>query len=49
MYEVLIGQRVKFGRVVQEISAESADPHRATLLKCGLSTALIRMSRIMHD
>lgn len=49
MYEVLIAQGVKFGRVVQEISAESADPHRAALLKCELSTALIRMSRIMHD
>jgi GntR family transcriptional regulator len=49
MYEVLTGQGVKFGRVVQEISAESADPHRAALLKCELSTALIRMSRIMHD
>jgi GntR family transcriptional regulator len=49
MYEVLNGQGVKFGRVVQEISAESADPHRAALLKCELSTALIRMSRIMHD
>lgn len=49
MYEVLNAQGVKFGRVVQEISAESADPQRAALLKCELSTALIRMSRIMHD
>jgi GntR family transcriptional regulator len=49
MYEVLNALGVKFGRVVQEISAESADPYRARLLECDLSTALIRMSRVMHD
>jgi len=49
MYELLNKRGVKLGRVVQEISAESADPHRADLLQCELSTALIRMSRIMHD
>lgn len=49
MYELLNSLGVKFGRVVQEISAESADPYRAELLQCELSTALIRMSRIMHD
>jgi GntR family transcriptional regulator len=49
MYALLNTLGVKFGRVVQEISAESADPHRAALLKCELSTALIRMSRVMHD
>lgn len=49
MYELLNKRGVQLGRVVQEISAESADPHRADLLQCELSTALIRMSRIMHD
>jgi len=49
MYEVLNRLGVRFGRVLQEISAESADPNRAALLQCELSTALIRMSRIMHD
>lgn len=49
MYELLNRLGVRFGRVVQEISAESADPQRAALLECELSTALIRMSRLMHD
>jgi GntR family transcriptional regulator len=49
MYEVLNGLGVSFGRVVQEISAESADPYKAGLLDCELSTALIRMTRLMHD
>lgn len=49
MYEVLNGLGVSFGRVVQEISAESADPYKAGLLECELSTALIRLTRLMHD
>jgi GntR family transcriptional regulator len=49
MYAVLNALGVTFGRVVQEITAESADPYRAALLECDLSTALIRMSRVMHD
>lgn len=49
MYELLETSGIKLGRVVQEISAEAADPQRAALLECELSTALIRMSRIMHD
>jgi GntR family transcriptional regulator len=49
MYKVLNGLGVSFGRVVQEISAESADPYKAALLDCELSTALIRMTRLMHD
>lgn len=49
MYEVLQGLGVSFGRVVQEISAESADPYKAGVLECELSTALIRLTRLMHD
>lgn len=49
MYRILMAQGVKFGRVVQEISAESADPYKAELLQCDLSTALIRMTRLLHD
>ena len=49
MYEVLNGLGVVFGRVVQEISAESADPYKAGVLGCELSTALIRLTRLMHD
>jgi GntR family transcriptional regulator len=49
MYEILMAQGVEFGRVVQVISAESADPAKAELLKCELSTALIRLTRLLHD
>ena len=49
MYEILMDQGVDFGRVVQEISAESADPAKAALLKCEIGTALIRLTRLLHD
>jgi GntR family transcriptional regulator len=49
MYEILTAQGVEFGRVVQVVSAESADPVKAELLKCELSTALIRLTRLLHD
>jgi GntR family transcriptional regulator len=49
MYEILLDQGVEFGRVVQQISAEAADPVKASLLKCEVSSALIRMSRLVHD
>lgn len=49
MYEILLEQGLKFGRVVQEISAESADPLKADLLKCEISTALIRLTRLVHN
>jgi GntR family transcriptional regulator len=49
MYEVLIDQGVEFGRVVQKISAEAADPRKAGLLNCEVGTALIRLTRLMHD
>ncbi|AHG62537.1 transcriptional regulator, GntR family [Advenella mimigardefordensis DPN7] len=49
MYKIVMAHGVEFGRVVQEISAESADPYKAGLLHCELSTALIRLTRLMHD
>ena len=49
MYEILTDQGIEFGRVVQTISAESADPRKAGLLNCEVGTALIRMTRLMHD
>lgn len=49
MYQILLDQGVAFGRVIQEISAEAADPHRAALLQTAVSAPLIRMTRLMHD
>ncbi|NUZ06598.1 GntR family transcriptional regulator [Piscinibacter koreensis] len=49
MYEVLMDQGVEFGRVVQQISAEAADPRKAQLLACEVGTALIRLTRLLHD
>jgi GntR family transcriptional regulator len=49
LYEVLMDQGVVFGRVVQQISAESADPRKAGLLECEIGCALIRLNRLMHD
>jgi GntR family transcriptional regulator len=49
MYEVLIDQGVEFGRVVQKISAEAPDPPKAGLLHCEVGTALIRLTRLLHD
>jgi GntR family transcriptional regulator len=49
MYEVLIDHGVEFGRVVQKISAEAADPRKAGLLNCEVGTPLIRLTRLLHD
>lgn len=49
MYQILLDQGVTFGRVIQEISAEAADPSRAALLETAISAPLIRMTRLMHD
>lgn len=49
MYEILMDQGIEFGRVIQQISAESAEPSKAALLKCEVGTALIRLTRLLHD
>ena len=42
-------QGVAFGRVLQQIGAEAADPTKAALLKCEVSSPLIRLTRLLHD
>lgn len=49
LYEILMEQGIRFGRVLQQISAEAADPAKAKLLKCGVSSPLIRLTRLLHD
>ena len=49
LYEILLAQGVKFGRVVQEITAEVADPARARLLQVDTGAPLLKMVRLLHD
>lgn len=49
LFQLLIDQDIKFGRVVQQISAEAADPTKAALLKVEVSQALIKLNRLLHD
>jgi GntR family transcriptional regulator len=49
MYELLLDQGVKFGRVVQEITAQAADPERARLLETEVSAPLLQLTRLVHD
>lgn len=49
LYMILLDQGVQFGRVLQEISAEAADPYRASFLGTPISAPLIRLTRLLHD
>jgi len=49
LYEVLQGQGITFGRVIQELTAVPADPARAHLLALGIGMPLLKMVRLMHD
>ncbi len=49
LYRILLDQGVVFGHVIQEISAEAADPYRAAVLKTAVNAPLIRMTRSMYD
>jgi GntR family transcriptional regulator len=49
LFELLLHAGVKFGRVVQEMSAEAADPLRARLLETSIGAPLIRVARLLHD
>jgi GntR family transcriptional regulator len=49
LFQLLTAQGIHIGRVVQQISAEAADPVKASLLKCEVSAALIRLNRLLHD
>jgi GntR family transcriptional regulator len=49
LYELLLQTGVKFGRVVQELSAEAAAPRQAGLLETAIGAPLIRVTRLVHD
>ena len=47
--QILLAQGVKFGRVVQEITAEVAEPARARLLNLETGAPLLKFVRLLHD
>ncbi len=49
LYQALLSQGVQFGRVVQEIGAEIADPQRAALLDTAVGSPLLKIARLLHD
>lgn len=49
LYQLLLAHGVVFNRVVQEISAESADPETAGWLRAEVGAPLLRATRLLHD
>lgn len=49
LYEILLAQGVKFGRVIQEITAELSDPLKARLMQTDVGVALLKIVRVIHD
>lgn len=49
IYQLLLAQGIIFDRVVQEFSAESADPESADLLHTEVGAPLLRVTRLLHD
>lgn len=49
LYKVLLKEGVVFGQVIQEVSAEAADPLRARLLMTDIGAPLLRLTRVLYD
>jgi GntR family transcriptional regulator len=49
LYEILTAQGVRFGRVVQEITAIAASPFYARLLNTELAAPLVKLTRLLYD
>ncbi len=49
LYEVLLARGVRFGRVVQEITAQVADPASAAQLRIDVGSPMLKLVRLMHD
>jgi GntR family transcriptional regulator len=48
LYEIMVAQGVRFGRVVQEITAVPADPVHGKLLSASVGAPLLRMHRLLY-
>lgn len=49
LYEILLAQGMKFGRVVQEITAAVAGRGHADILKIEVGAPMLKVVRVMHD
>ncbi|WP_454727219.1 MULTISPECIES: GntR family transcriptional regulator [Cupriavidus] len=49
LYHLLIGNDIKLGEVIQEITAEMADPTVAKHLGVEINSPILRMARLVHD
>jgi GntR family transcriptional regulator len=49
LYEILLAQGVKFGRVIQEITTQVCDPLHARLMKTEVGMPLLKVVRVIHD
>ncbi|MDO9435392.1 GntR family transcriptional regulator [Hydrogenophaga sp.] len=49
LFQILIGQGVKFGHAVQELTAVAATPTYAQLLNVAIGQPLLRLTRILFD
>lgn len=48
LFKLLVEAGVKFGRVVQEMTAVAADPHAAGMLKTPLGSPLLKLTRLVY-
>jgi len=48
LYEIVLRNGIRFGKVVQEISAIAADPQQARLLQVDVGSPLIQVTRLFH-
>ena len=48
LYDILLAQGIVFGRVIEEITAVSADPNYANLLRTGVGMPLLRVTRLVY-
>ena len=49
LYEILMAQGVRFGRMIQELTAQLADPMLAGSLRTEVGAPLLKLVRLMHD
>lgn len=49
LFEILLAAGIRFGRVVQEVTAVAADPYHAGLLQTDVGTPLLRLTRLIYD
>ena len=49
LHELMLATGVRFGRVIQDVSAERADPRVAAWLDTEIGAPILRLIRLVHD